>query len=60
MSYSWFNPQMARPDLSHLDEITLRRVLGKLVLTIGGWEHAFSPEQEAKLIEQWKDLVLGQ
>lgn len=57
MSYSWFNPQMARPDLSHLDEITLRRVLGKLALTIGDWEHTFSPEQEAKLWEQIQELV---
>lgn len=47
----------AQPDLSHLDEITLRRVLGKLVLTIGDWEHMFSPEQEAKLWEQIQELV---
>lgn len=46
-----------QPDLSHTDEITLRRVLGKLVLTIGDWEHTFSPEQETKLWEQIQELV---
>jgi hypothetical protein len=46
-----------QPDLSHMDEITLNRILGKLVLTIGTRQFTLSPEQESKFWEQIQELV---